>query len=57
MALASRPLASSAVAGATTFRPGAWSNQASGFCEWNGPPEKPPPEGSRTTIGTAMPCL
>ena len=28
-------------------------NNASGFWEWNGPPEKPPPDGSRTTIGTA----
>ena len=55
MALTSRPFASSAVAGATTFRPGDCRNQASGFWEWNGPPEKPPPEGSRTTIGTAMP--
>ena len=27
----------------------------SGFCEWNGPPEKPPPEGQRTTIGTGVP--
>jgi len=24
----------------------------SGFWEWNGPPEKPPPDGSRTVIGT-----
>ena len=23
------------------------ANDDSGFCEWNGPPEKPPPEGSR----------
>ena len=44
-----------AVAGATTFRPGACRNHASGFCEWNGPPEKPPPDGSRITIGTARP--
>ena len=28
------------------------ANELSGFCEWNGPPEKPPPDGSRTTIGT-----
>ncbi len=28
----------------------------SGFCEWNGPPEKPPPEGSRSVIGTAAPA-
>ena len=27
------------------------ANELSGFCEWNGPPEKPPPDGSRTTIG------
>ena len=30
-------------------------NQASGFCEWNGPPETPPPLGRRTTIGAARP--
>ena len=24
------------------------ANELSGFCEWNGPPEKPPPEGSRS---------
>ena len=35
--------------------PGVCRNHASGFCEWNGPPENPPPEGSRTTIGTATP--
>ena len=28
------------------------ANDDSGFCEWNGPPEKPPPEGQRTTNGT-----
>ena len=28
----------------------------SGFCEWNGPPEKPPPDGSRSTIGTGVPA-
>ena len=55
IALTSRPFASSAVAGATTFSPGAWRNHASGFWEWNGPPENPPPDGSRTTIGTATP--
>ena len=22
-----------------------WANDDSGFCEWNGPPEKPPPDG------------
>ena len=31
------------------------ANELSGFCEWNGPPEKPPPEGSRTTIGIGVP--
>ena len=55
IAAAIRPLASSGVDGATTFRPGACMNQASGFCEWNGPPPKPPPDGSRITIGTARP--
>src|SRR4051794_13246402 len=55
IAAASRPLASSGVDGATTFRPGDWRNHASGFWEWYGPPEKPPPDGRRTTIGTAMP--
>ena len=30
------------------------ANELSGFCEWNGPPEKPPPDGSRTTIGTGV---
>ncbi len=49
-ALISSPLASSAVDGATTFSPGACMNHASGFCEWNGPPEKPPPDGSRTVM-------
>jgi hypothetical protein len=28
----------------------------SGFWEWKGPPEKPPPEGQRTTIGTGVPA-
>ena len=27
----------------------------SGFCEWNGPPEKPPPDGRRRTIGIGVP--
>ena len=31
------------------------ANELSGFCEWNGPPEKPPPDGSRTTIGIGVP--
>ena len=56
MALISRPLASSGVAGATTLSPGECMNHASGFCEWNGPPEKPPPEGSRTVMFTLSPC-
>ena len=30
------------------------ANDVSGFCEWNGPPEKPPPDGSRTTMGTGV---
>ena len=55
-ALISRPFASSAVDGATTFRPGECMNHASGFCEWNGPPEKPPPDGSRTVMFTLRPC-
>ena len=55
IAACSRPLASSAVDGATTLIPGECMNSASGFWEWNGPPEKPPPEGSRTMIGTARP--
>ena len=33
-----------------------WANELSGFCEWKGPPEKPPPDGSRTTIGTGVPA-
>ena len=28
----------------------------SGFWEWKGPPEKPPPDGSRTVIGTGVPA-
>ncbi len=28
-------------------------NQASTFCEWNGPAPMPPPTGARTTTGTA----
>ena len=31
------------------------ANDDSGFCEWNGPPEKPPPDGRRSTIGTGVP--
>ena len=38
MAACRRPLASSAVDGATTLIPGECMNHASGFCEWNGPP-------------------
>src|SRR5947208_5849066 len=52
MALLIRPLASYAVAGHTTFKPGVRTNHISGFCEWNGPPWIPPPDGERTTIGT-----
>jgi len=50
----SKPFASSGVAGQTTLRPGMCANELSGFCEWNGPPEKPPPDGRRTTIGTGV---
>ena len=32
------------------------ANDDSGFCEWNGPPEKPPPDGRRSTIGTGVPA-
>ena len=51
-----RPFASSGVAGQTHFRPGMCANDDSGFCEWNGPPEKPPPDGSRSVIGTGVPA-
>ena len=49
-------MASSGVAGHTHFSPGMWANDDSGFCEWKGPPEKPPPEGSRSTHGTGVPA-
>ena len=52
----SSPFASAGVDGQTHFRPGMWANDDSGFCEWNGPPEKPPPDGRRTTIGTGVPA-
>ena len=55
IAACSSPFASSAVDGATTLMPGECMNQASGFWEWNGPPENPPPDGNRTVIGTARP--
>ena len=55
MASISRPFASSGVDGQTIFRPGMCANDDSGFCEWNGPPEKPPPDGQRTTNGSAVP--
>ena len=48
-------MASAGVDGATTLSPGTWQNQASTFCEWNGPAPSPPPIGSRTTSGTAAP--
>ena len=51
-----RPLASSGVAGHTHLSPGMCANDDSGFCEWNGPPEKPPPDGRRSTIGTGVPA-
>ncbi len=44
-----------AVAGWTIFNPGVWAKYASGFCEWNGPPCTPPPDGPRTTSGTPTP--
>ena len=50
------PFASSGVAGQTHLRPGKWAKVDSGFCEWNGPPEKPPPDGQRTVIGTGVPA-
>ena len=50
------PLASAGVDGQTTLSPGMWAKELSGFCEWNGPPEKPPPEGSRRTIGIGVPA-
>src|SRR5439155_21679422 len=54
IALISSPFASSAVAGASTLMPGACMNHASGFCEWNGPPEKPPPVGGRDRKSTRL---
>ena len=39
-----------------SFKPGMCANDDSGFCEWNGPPEKPPPDGRRTVIGTGVPA-
>ena len=50
------PFASSGVAGQTHLRPGMCANDDSGFCEWNGPPENPPPEGRRITIGIGVPA-
>ncbi len=47
-------MASWGVDGHTILRPGMCANELSGFWEWNGPPEKPPPEGRRTTIGTGV---
>ena len=55
MAARIRPLASAGVAGQAIFSPGQWAKKPSGFWLWNGPPEKPPPDGSRTTIGTGVP--
>ena len=52
IAESSRPLASSAVAGMTTLRPGTWANHASRLCEcWAAAPV-PEPSGARSTIGT-----
>ena len=55
MAWIRSPLASAGVAGQAILSPGQWAKKPSGFWEWNGPPEKPPPDGSRTTIGTGVP--
>jgi hypothetical protein len=55
MAEVRSPFASAGVAGATTLSPGVWTNQASGFCEWNGPDVMPPSLGARMTQGTAAP--
>ena len=52
IAESSRPLASPAVAGITTLRPGTWANHASRLCEcWAAAPV-PEPSGARSTIGT-----
>jgi hypothetical protein len=56
MAETMSPFASSGVAGHATFRPGMCAKLDSGFWEWNGPPLKPPPDGQRTTRGTAVPA-
>src|SRR5262249_47736671 len=48
----SNPLASYASDGATTFRPGRCTNQASGLGGGWGPPPTGPPLGARMTIGT-----
>src|SRR6185503_13597942 len=45
------PFASAGVAGHTTLSPGMCAKLDSGFWEWKGPPEKPPPDGSRTVLG------
>ena len=55
MAAISRPLASAGVDGQAILMPGMCAKLDSGFCEWNGPPEKPPPDGQRTTNGTGAP--
>ena len=31
-----------------------WANDDSGFCEWNGPPEKPPPEDAKGLLISAI---
>ena len=48
----SRPLASAAVAGRTTFSPGTWANQASRDCECCAAAPVPEPDGARSTMGT-----
>ncbi len=52
IAALSRPLASAAVEGVATSRPGTCRNIASRQCEWVGPSWWPAPWGMRTTSGT-----
>jgi hypothetical protein len=51
MAEASRPLASDADAGSTTFRPGHCTSCASSASEWSSGVRTPPPNGARTVTG------
>ena len=52
IAALSRPLASAAVEGTATSRPGTCRNSASKQCEWVGPSWWPAPCGMRITSGT-----